>query len=261
MHIIPFKGLDEGLGHAIGFGAVIGGRTNQQSHHPGKLLRLVGHISRAVVAEPLDSHRQPIHSTKTGLNGLCHQVPDHVSADASGCGDVTHDLPVTAIHAEGHADSLPIPAGNLEGVGAPAQIAPDHLDSALVSPDRPARMPLQKQVVLLHDPIDPLVVHRNVPKLPVEKGRYPAVTVSGAIVHDLADQSKIALVLGLLVKPLATLWATTLLILMRSRDAHRPGNPLHGVSSFPNKGAREISFFSRAIRTASITLPKNWTGQ
>mgnify|MGYP000868885135 FL=1 len=36
--------------------------------------------------------------------------------------------------------------------------------------------------------------------------------------------------------------------------AHHPGNPLHGVLSFPNQGIRKISSFSLAIRTVSLRI-------
>jgi len=196
MNVVPFEGLDEGLGHAVGLGAVIGGRADLHAHHPRKILGLSGGVSGPVVAEPLDLRGKLVHGTEAGLDRLGHQVPYHIPADAPRCGHVAHDLPIAAVHTEGHSDPLPVPAGDLEGVGTPTEVAPDHLHRAVMDPYRPARVTLQKQPVLLHDPVNPLVIHSNVPKLPVEKGRNPSVTVSSTLVHDLADHRQIVLMIG-----------------------------------------------------------------
>jgi hypothetical protein len=141
-------------------------------------------------------------------------------------------------------DPLPVPAGNLEGIRTPAKIAPDHLDSSVMDPHRPARIPLQKKTVLLHDPINPLVVHGLFPKLAIEKRRHSSIPIGGPIIHNLPDQWKILIILCLVVKTLAALSVIhALLILMRSGNSHRLGNRLHRISSFSNKGTREISFF------------------
>jgi hypothetical protein len=218
----------------------------------------MGDICRSVVAEPLDLFRNPIHKAEASLDRLCHQIPDHLPGDAPRCGHIAHDFPIATVHAEGHPDPLSVPAGNLEGIRTPAKIAPDHLDSSVMDPHRPSRIPLQKERVLLHDSVNSFMVDGLFPLSPeisIEKRRHSSIPIGGPIIHNLPDQWKILIILCLVVKTFAVLPVIhALLILVRSGNPHRLGNRLHRISSFSNKGTREISFFSRAIRTASLRI-------
>ena len=129
MNVIPLEGLHERLRHPVGLGTVKRSRTDLQAHHTGKPLRFMGHVTRPVVTQPLDRRRNFIHQAETSFNGLRHQVPDQVSGDAPGCANIAHNLPVTAVQAEGHPDPFSVPAGDLEGIQTPAAVAPVHPDS------------------------------------------------------------------------------------------------------------------------------------
>src|SRR5512133_111748 len=111
MDIVPLEGLDERLGHSVGLRAVIGGRADLQTHHSRKILCVMSDVCRAVVAEPLDLLRYPVHETEPSLYRLRNQIPDHVPADAPRCGHIAHNLTIAAVHAEGHPYPLTIPAG------------------------------------------------------------------------------------------------------------------------------------------------------
>jgi hypothetical protein len=55
--VIPFDGIDEGLGHAVGLRAVGGGRDRFEAELPGVEDRFERDVGAAVVGEPLDLDR------------------------------------------------------------------------------------------------------------------------------------------------------------------------------------------------------------
>ena len=107
MRVVPFESLDEGIGHSFRFGVVIGGREDQQADHPGDPVHLASNLCRSVVSQPLNLHKEPVQDTEADLNHLGHQIPDHVSANASRCDHVANDLPITSIRAKCNPDLLP----------------------------------------------------------------------------------------------------------------------------------------------------------
>ena len=161
VNIIPFERLDESLGHPVGFRAVERSRTDLKPDGLGKRDRLLGDISRTVVTEPLDGLRQPIDAAETGLHRFDHQVPDHVPVNPACRGRIAQDLPVTAVQTKGNPKPLLAPAGDLEGIGAPAPVAAVHHDGPVMDPLGPPRRALQQQASHLHEPVDPFGVDRQ----------------------------------------------------------------------------------------------------
>lgn len=53
----PSEGLDERFCHSVGLHAVKNRRADLKTHHPGKVLFIIGGAGRAVVVEPLDLQR------------------------------------------------------------------------------------------------------------------------------------------------------------------------------------------------------------
>ena len=84
---------------------------------------------------------------------------------------------------EGAADDVAVPAGELKPVAAPAQVRAHHDDLAVVHMlGAFGIFPRQQQVVGLHDPVNPFVVHGRQafrPQLAVQKRRDPAIAVCG----------------------------------------------------------------------------------
>jgi hypothetical protein len=72
--------------------------------------------------------------SKALLNGLKHQVTDHLTADATCAGTPGNDLSVTGIQRKGDSHNLIVPAGDLKAIRCPAQIGADRYDLAVVSP-------------------------------------------------------------------------------------------------------------------------------
>lgn len=78
--------------------------------------------------------RQPIDAAEAGIHSREHQVPDQVAVNPARSGHLAHDLPVTAVQAEGHPGPFLAPAGDLEGIGALAAIAAGHRDGPVMDP-------------------------------------------------------------------------------------------------------------------------------
>lgn len=148
MNIVPFEGLDKRLRHSIRLGTVIGSCTYLQPHHPGKGSRFTGNICRTIITEPLDSLRDPVNRSKTGLYRFCYEVPDHSAADTSCGGNIAHNFTITTVHAESYPYSFTVPTGNLKGIRTPSHVAVDHPDSPLVNPHRSPGMSLLISVPL-----------------------------------------------------------------------------------------------------------------
>jgi hypothetical protein len=92
----------------------------------------MGPIAAAIFREPLDQMRQrPI--TKAPLYALYHQIRNHFSGDPANVGTPAHDFPIAGIESKGHANDLPVPAGDLQSVGGPAKVRPDRYDLAFMS--------------------------------------------------------------------------------------------------------------------------------
>ncbi len=160
VNIISFKRFDEGFGHSVAFRARHRSCTADQAQLAGKIPRLFGGITRAVVGQPLDSVRSTIHTAKTVLETLDHKIANHCAADATSGGHKADHLAVAAIQAEGHTDDLAVGAGNFKYIRTPAHVAAKRNDHAIVSSHWAlAGISAQQHIVLLHDPINTLVVN------------------------------------------------------------------------------------------------------
>ena len=62
--VIPLEGLDEGFGHAVGFGASDGSETADEVHILCRSNRLPGGVTAAIVAEPLHSVREQVNGAE-----------------------------------------------------------------------------------------------------------------------------------------------------------------------------------------------------
>lgn len=83
---------------------------------------LGGDATRAFVAQYLERMRCPV-VREPPLDGLQHHVADVRSADAGvHDGSPGDDLPVVRVDHEGAADDVAVPAGELDAVGAPADV-------------------------------------------------------------------------------------------------------------------------------------------
>jgi hypothetical protein len=104
----------------------------------------MSHVAWAIVRKPLDLARCPGHGTESCLDGLGHEIPHHAPVDANRRGDVTNGLAIAGVETECHVYPFSIPALNRERIGAPARIARNGDDFAVMGPGRLARVPLQQ---------------------------------------------------------------------------------------------------------------------
>src|SRR5690349_8848056 len=112
--VIPLEGFDEGLGHAVGFGASDGSKTVDEAHILCKSSCLAGGVTAAIVAEPLHPVWEQVNGAEAPLNGFSHQIAHHFPSNAASGGNMADDFTITAIQGEGNTHYLPIPAGNLK---------------------------------------------------------------------------------------------------------------------------------------------------
>ena len=128
--VIAFEGFDEGFGHAIAFQALDRGEARHQVECGGDVDRPVSGEDRAIIRQPL--HRVWRADVAEPLfDAAHHHIADHLAGDAGGCRHPTDHLAVMAIEGEGGAHHLAIPAGELECVGAPADVRTDRRDLAV----------------------------------------------------------------------------------------------------------------------------------
>jgi len=96
------------------------------------------------------------------------------------------------VDGEDDADDLTVPAGDLEGIRAPAQVRAHHHDLAVMEASVPSSgVPGEQQAVALHDPEDALVVggwlgFRG--QFSVHKRGDAPVAVGWPLVDQAADQ-------------------------------------------------------------------------
>ena len=124
----------------------------------------------------------------------CHEVPYHVARYPSRRSDISHDLPVAAVHGECGADLLPVIAEDLEDVRAPAHVARqgDNIVPVWARRDLSPCVFWKKEKMVSppHDPVCPLVVYpflTSSGKGTVENGGDPPVAEGGTGVGDLLE--------------------------------------------------------------------------
>src|ERR1700684_1329375 len=79
-------------------------------------------VARAVVGQPFDDRWQSVDWSEAMLDRCDHEVANVLAFNALGGGDKAHSFPIAAVEREGHPDLLPVIAGELEAIGAPAQV-------------------------------------------------------------------------------------------------------------------------------------------
>jgi hypothetical protein len=107
--VIAFEGFYERLGHTVGLRAAHRREAGNQTQAYSELDRLVSPVAAAIVGEPLDGVWRKSGTTPF-LDGLEHQVPDHLTADTTGIGAPGHDLPIAGIKRKSDSDYLTVPA-------------------------------------------------------------------------------------------------------------------------------------------------------
>ena len=86
----------------------------------------------AIVGQPLDGVWR-LDRGEAQFHRLPHQIAHHRAADAdAGHRMPSEHFPVMGIDDEDDADDLSIPAGDLEDIGAPAQVRAHHYHLAVV---------------------------------------------------------------------------------------------------------------------------------
>jgi hypothetical protein len=67
------------------------------------------------------------------LDRCDHEVADVLAFDAFGGGDKADSFPIAAVEGEGNPDLLPVIAGELEAIGAPAQVGAINRNPTIVT--------------------------------------------------------------------------------------------------------------------------------
>src|SRR3954447_3753665 len=120
-NVIAFERFDEGFCHAVALRALDWGKARFEVQGQGDVDRLIGSKDRSVVGQPLHFVRSAA-AAEAAFHALDHHIADHLAGDSSCCCQPGDDLAVVAVEDEGHAHDLAIPAGELEGIGTPADI-------------------------------------------------------------------------------------------------------------------------------------------
>ena len=128
----------------------------------------------------------------------CHQQHLTISRYSACRRYVSHDLTVAAVHGEGNADLLSVPAEDLEHIRAPAHIACQGDNVPRMGTNRTSRIFLEQKMVGPHDPVypfmvDPVVFFFN--KDAVDNGGHPAVSEGGAVIGYLLNEGEINVVI------------------------------------------------------------------
>jgi hypothetical protein len=120
---------------------------------------------------------------------------------------VGQDLAIVTVDREGHREDLATPAGNQEGVGAPALVRGRPLDLAEMRPPVPPVDPWgQHEPVQLHDPPNPLAVVAGT-KGPIHHRPDPAVAIGGPAIGHGVDLLEDHGIVGSLIAAWRTLSA------------------------------------------------------
>lgn len=137
--IVALYCFDKGFRDTVGLRALHRREAGFQAELEGEDAGVLRGVAGPVVGEHLDRLRGAV-GAEAPLDGFEQHVADVRPADARiDDGAPGDDLPVVGVHQEGGADDLPVPAGELEPVAAPAQVRADHDDLSLVRPLRPGK--------------------------------------------------------------------------------------------------------------------------
>src|SRR5262249_10256538 len=129
------------LGHAIALGRVRWRRADDQSGGLAEVARFVGRVAGCVVREPLDAVRcLSRFRAEPMLDGVRHQVTYELAGDGSRRRGEGHHLAIAAVQAEDDLYPFAVPTAYFEAVGAPAKVALERDDLAVVRASRFARV-------------------------------------------------------------------------------------------------------------------------
>ena len=175
-----------------------------------------------------------------------------------GCRAPSDDLAVVSIHGEADPDDLPVPAGELKAVGAPAQVRGQDDDLAVMgAAGAPAGMPLQQQAVQLHQPVDALVIDRGGAlgrQVAVQQRGDPPVAVGRPRLDQPPHQRQYRRVLRFVIAPTRLRSALQPLDQVGTRHAQGVRNGLHREPSQGRDLASKLGFFPCALARASLRI-------
>ena len=107
-------------------GLCTGRKAWHQAESSGEVECLSSGEGTAVVGQPLDGVWR-LDRAEAQLHRLQHQIAYHRAADAgAGRRMPSEHLAVVSINDENDADDIAVPAGDLEDIGAPAQVRAHH---------------------------------------------------------------------------------------------------------------------------------------
>jgi hypothetical protein len=136
-------------------GVVIGTRIESL----GRAERIERGVDAAVITQPLDRRIGSLVGADAVGHGPLHEQLDVRPAEIAGRGDRGQRFPIVAIERKAHLHDLPIPARDLEHVGAPAFVRHLTLNQAPMCTTRsPAHRPRQLPPGDLHHAPDALEI-------------------------------------------------------------------------------------------------------
>jgi len=148
-NVITLDRLHEALCHTVALGASHRCSYRLQADLASKQTRLLGDISRAVIAQPLHRCAWQLIA-KTLLHAFQHQVSDVITAVACWAGDPADGFSVTAVQSKSYTQLRTIVTAELEAVRAPTSVAGLNGDAAFM-PALHARLldaSFQQQIVV-----------------------------------------------------------------------------------------------------------------
>src|SRR5580704_6593589 len=117
-NVIALESLHERLSHAVALRRATRCPAGLQANIPGKTVGLMRDVAGTVVREPLRRMRHLRNLTEASGQGLHHDVPYQLSADACSRGSKGDGLPIAAVQTERHTYSLAVIAADLKAVRA-----------------------------------------------------------------------------------------------------------------------------------------------
>ena len=128
---------------------------------------------------------------EAGPDGAIQKKPNVGAVEGPGLGHMAEHLPIVAVQSEDGLDRLPVPARDVEPVGAPALVGAGRFDLAGVGTiDPPPHLARQHQVVDPHHPPDPLAVVGPLSTLesgPVDQPPDSSIPVAGPLLGHRED--------------------------------------------------------------------------
>ena len=159
VNVVALRRFHARLGDAIALRALHQRVAGAQAELVCEDARVPGDVTRAIVAQQFDWMRCPVFSEPL-LDRLQYHVADIRSADAGVYdGPPRNDIAFVRVDNERTADDIAVPAGELEAIGAPADVRADRDHLALAGLLRPFGVfASQQETVHLHDAVDAPVI-------------------------------------------------------------------------------------------------------